>query len=74
MTMFGVVKQDYQVPDYILKAIGIDVFEYEKYDFEKYIFNKFEYKKFTYNRFEYDEFEIKPLRRGVVGVRTIGYI
>lgn len=74
MTMFGMVKQDYQVPDYILKAIGIEVFEYEKYDFEKFGFKKFEYKKFTYNRFEYDEFEIKPLRRGVIGIRTIGYI
>ena len=74
MTMFGMVKQDYQIPDYILKAIGMDVFEYEKFSFEQFQFNKFEYKNFNYVKFEYDEFEIKPLRRGIIGVRAIGYI
>jgi len=74
MTMFGVVNQDYRMPDYVLKAIGADVFEYEKFNFSSFEYDKFQYQKFNYDKFEYDEFEIKPLRRGVIGIRTIGYV
>lgn len=30
-TMFGLVKQDYTLPEDVLEYIGIDVFQYEKF-------------------------------------------
>ena len=74
MTMFGFVDQNYRVPDYVLKIIGAEVFEYEKFNLDAFECKKFEYQKFNYERFGFDEFEIKPLRRGVIGVRSVGYV
>lgn len=78
-TMFGLVEQDYTLPDYILKEIGINVFEYEKFTYkkfepEKFTYKKFSYKKFTYEKFRNNELSINFLRRGIIGVNKIGYI
>lgn len=71
-TFFGVVKQDYELPDYILKEIGIDVFDYEKY-----IIDEFQFDSFQFDEFHFDEYSpdfISIIRRGVIGVHQVGYI
>ena len=58
-TMFGIVDQNYTLPDNILKEIGLEVFEYDAFE------------PIT---FEYNTICITLLRRGVIGVNQIGYI
>ena len=79
VTLFGLVEQDYELPVETLEAIGVDVFEYEK----------FEPDWFEPERFEPDWFEPEwfvpelatPLligfefpRRGVIAAGRIGYV
>ena len=68
-TMFGLVEQDYKIPEHILKEIGLKVFEYEKFQF-----HKFEPQKFEIKKFQFEAFKITILRRGVIGISKIGYI
>lgn len=65
-TMFGLVKQDYTLPDSVLKEIGIDIFEFDQYLIDEY----------KIDEFHIDEYEgdfITVLRRGVIGVHQVGY-
>ena len=73
-TMFGLVKQDYTLPENVLREMGIDVFEYEKFLYPKFEYQKFEYPKFSFDRFNVNKIEITFLRRGVIGIREIGYV
>ena len=73
-TMFGLVEQNYKLPEYILKEMDFKVFEYEKFKFQKFQPPKFEFEKFEYEKFKYESFKITILRRGVIGISKIGYI
>ena len=78
-TMFGLVEQDYTLPEEVLEQIGIEVFhydkfEYERFEYEKFEYPKFEYKKFAPEQFDYSKLKMVFLRRGVIGVHRIGYV
>lgn len=73
-TMFGLVEQDYELPDEVLHFIGAEVFEYERFQFEEFEFDNFSFEEFTFDEFTPDELSISVLRRGVIGVSRIGYI
>lgn len=72
-TFFGLVEQDYTLPEEVLDEIGIDVFEYEKFEYPKFEADRFEPARFEANMMELPEFGITFLRRGVIGVSQIGY-
>ncbi|MGN0502243.1 MAG: hypothetical protein ACI4HN_04915 [Ruminococcus sp.] len=72
-TFFGIVDQNYQLPQEILDEIGIDVFDYEKFDYEGFQYDSFQFDSFSLDVFEYDKFGITIIRRGVIGVGKIGY-
>ena len=78
-TMFGLVEQDYKLPENVLEQIGIEVFRYEKFEYEHFEYEKFEYPKFEYKKFVPEQFDYSKLnmvflRRGVIGVHKIGYV
>ena len=73
-TLFGVVKQDYNLPKEIMESIGIKVFEYEKFQYQTFEYNQFNFNKFEHQKFNYSTIGIKILRRGVIGVNRIGYV
>jgi hypothetical protein len=73
-TFFGLVDQDYALPDNILKEIGLEVFEYEKFEPEAFELEKFELERFDLEKFELDSIGITFLRRGVIGVGRVGYL
>lgn len=73
-TMFGLVEQDYELPDEVLESIGAEVFAYEQFDFEEFALNEFQFEEFSFDKFEPDGLSISVLRRGVIGVSTIGYV
>lgn len=73
-TMFGLVEQDYTLPECVMREIGIDVLDYQKFSYNKFAYVKFEPKRFTYNKVNIPTIDITFLRRGVIGIRQIGYI
>ena len=73
-TCFGLVDQNYELPQEIIKELGVEVFEYEKFDYSKFQPKQFNFKKFEINKFEYSKIEYKFIRRGVIGVSKIGYV
>ena len=73
-TFFGMVDQDYKLPEDVLKEIGIDVFEYEKMEYQKIEMTNFEPSRFEAERFSVPDIEITFLRRGVIGVSQVGYV
>lgn len=72
-TMFGLVDQNYELPEDVLKEIGLDIFEYEEFDYERFEHEKFEFSRFEAERFDADVMDITFLRRGVIGVSQVGY-
>ncbi len=73
-TMFGLVDQNYELPEEVLKEIGIEVFEYEQFDYNHFEASIFEYSTFNANSFEPTNIDMTFLRRGVIGVNCIGYV
>ena len=72
--MFGLVKQDYTLPEDVLEYIGIDVFQYEKFLPKQFQKENFAPLNFNQRKFEADTLGIRILRRGVIGVSEIGYV
>ena len=72
-TFFGLVDQNYELPEDILEKIGVKVFEYEKFEPVKFTYQSFQPKHFEYRRFEPVKINVTFLRRGVIGVGMIGY-
>lgn len=73
-TLFGLVEQNYTLPDDIIKLIGLETFDYETFEFERFKSDIFEVESFSIETFEPDNLEITFLRRGVIGISKIGYI
>ncbi|MCB6570563.1 hypothetical protein LI142_13750 [Eubacterium limosum] len=72
-TMFGLVEQDYVLPDEIIKEIGIETFKYESFDTDSFEPESFSFDTFDIDTFEPESIGISFLRRGVIGVNRIGY-
>lgn len=71
-TFFGLVNQDYTLPDEVLKEVGVSLFEYEKELPHESTFNTYSVNQYIPNT--YNVSFISILRRGVIGVRQIGYV
>lgn len=72
--MFGLVDQNYELPDEVLEEIGIELFQYEQLDYNPFHYDEFSFKDFTYLQSQPDTLSIGILRRGVIGVAQIGYL
>lgn len=72
--MFGLVEQNYELPEDVIKEIGIEVFEYEHFDYQRFEPERFSFGKFEIQQNEVDRIELPFLRRGVIGINAIGYI
>lgn len=73
-TMFGLVEQDYTLPEEIIKQIGVDVLDYETFDVDTFSPETFSIETFEPETFEPESLDIVYLRRGVIGVSKIGYL
>lgn len=73
-TFFGLVKQDYTLPKEVIEDMGLEVFKYEKFEYKFFEYKTFEYKTFQYKKFEYTPINIRFIRRGVIGVNTVGFV
>ncbi len=73
-TMFGLVDQNYELPQEVLDELGIKSFQVESFRFNEFNGKSFDFGKFHTKEFAYDSFRITVLRRGVVSVSKIGYM
>ncbi len=74
ITLFGLVEQDYSLPEDIIADIGLETFDFETFEPETFEPETFEFETFSPETFEPDTLGIKMLRRGVIGVSKIGYV
>lgn len=72
-TMFGLVHQNYVLPSDVIDQIGIELFKVERYQADYFDVDRFEPERFEPERFESKTFRPFFLRRGVIGIREIGY-
>lgn len=72
-TLFGLVKQDYELPRDVIEQIGGNIFELEQFTVKSLQPKSFSIKTFQPKLFDVKTFDIKILRRGVISVSTIGY-
>lgn len=73
-TMFGLVDQDYTLPQEIIDKLGVDTFKYESFETDSFEIDSFEPSSFEVDTFEPDKIDIIYLRRGVIGVSKIGFL
>lgn len=73
-TMFGLVNQTYELPDEVMRSVGFDVFQYEKFICEEFMPEEFVTEEFCFENFEIESLSIGVLRRGVIEVQKIGYV
>ena len=73
-TMFGLVDQNYELPDEVLESVGVEVFKYEEFQFEEFAYEEFKFEEFSIKEFKTESISIGFLRRGVIGVQQIGYV
>lgn len=73
-TMFGLVEQDYSLPEEVLRSIGIKTFEFKKHEFIEHKFIEHSPIYFKGNNFSPQTIDITVMKRGVIGVSKIGYV
>lgn len=73
-TCFGLVEQDYSLPEEVIREIGIEVFDYDKFDYSQYEYDQIDIPRFKTDQFVPDKFDVVFLRRGVIGVSKVGYV
>ena len=73
ITLFGLVEQDYKLPDDIIASIGLETFEYESFEPDTFEPESFEVESFSVDTIKPDSLGITFLRRGVIGISKIGY-
>ncbi len=73
-TMFGLVEQNYRVPEDVMEAIGFEVFKYEKFQNEKFSYEQFQPEAFEFEKNKTESLDISFLRRGVISIHKVGYV
>ena len=76
-TLFGLVSQDYTLPESVIREIGGDIFELNEFEvdeFEPVSSSHLNHSVFEPDQFQIDTITIQPLRRGVLSVSQVAYI
>lgn len=73
-TCFGLVKQDYELPDEVLNELGIEAIPIPRTPVNRIDIQKTKIPTIGISSAEHETIDIKLLRRGVIGVNRIGYV
>lgn len=71
-TFFGLVKQDYKLPNEVLLYLGVDLVDFDRCDFDRCDLDRCDFDRCDFDRSDFDT--VFMLRRGVIGFHRIGYI
>ncbi len=73
-TCFGLVEQNYELPDELLNELGVETVSVSKTQIESVDVPKMQNFASNVGRAEYETIGITVLRRGIIGVNKIGYV
>lgn len=74
VTLFGLVEQDYKLPEDIITELGLETFDFNSFETETFKPETFEFETFDVETVEPDTLGITMLRRGVIGISKVGYV
>ena len=73
-TVFGLVDQDYTMPDSARKKLGFPVFGFDEYKFSEYKFHEYKAIQYKWQEYKWKKLDCVLLKRGVIACRKIAYI
>ena len=73
LTCFGLVEQDYTIPESVLNEMGIDTIQIPRVSVKKTDVRRVSVQA-DINRVSYETIDITFLRRGIIGVNRVGYV
>ena len=73
-TCFGLVKQDYRLPDEVLKSMGINPIPVRRTELKRTPIARTNVRRTRAAHTKYETVELTILRRGVIGVNKVQYI
>ena len=73
-TCFGLVEQNYELPEDVLKEMGIETIPIQRTQMEMTDVPRTQVMGTDIETSEYETIDITVLRRGVIGVNKIGYV
>ena len=73
-TCFGLVEQNYELPDEVLHELGVETIPIPRTKIERIDIPRVQTPAANISRSEYETINITVLRRGVIGVNRIGYV
>ena len=73
-TCFGLVEQNYELPDEVLNELGVETIPIPRTQIERVDIPRTQTSNPVVNKTEYETIDITVLRRGVIGVNKIGYV
>lgn len=73
-TCFGLVEQNYELPEEVLNEMGIETIPIRKTEVEKVDIPRTQIMGTGIEQTEYETVDITVLRRGVIGVNKVGYV
>jgi len=74
VTLFGLVDQDYKLPEDIIDEMGLETFDFDTFEADSFEAESFAFETFEPDTIQPDTLGITMLRRGVIGVSKIGYV
>ena len=72
-TFFGLVDQDYTLPPEVEARFGFDRLAYDTITYDVLHYDKMIYDKMHYDLIHYDRIDMHFVKRGVIGIRKVGY-
>ncbi len=72
-TCFGLVEQDYQLPEEILKEMGIDTIPISRAEVSHIEINRAQVGS-SIQHINYETIDLKLVKRGIIGVSKVGYV
>ena len=73
-TCFGLVEQNYELPDDVLNELGIKTIPIPRTQVERIDISSTDISTGNIDKSEYETINITVLRRGVIGVNKVGYV
>ena len=74
VTLFGLVQQDYKLPDDIIEELGLETFSFDTFSSDTFEADSFAFDTFAAESIQPETLGITMLRRGVIGVSKIGFV
>lgn len=73
-TCFGLVEQNYELPEQVLKEMGVDVIPVPRTEVDRVDIQRTQVGFSEVATSDYETIDITVLKRGVIGVNKIGYV